>query len=112
LDEAEDSEDGEAITNGLDIVEGIIARKALQTAPVLSEEEEWDIARLKVRLLVQMVAASDRKYGWAVLEEGRMGVRTIPDNHFKEERDRLAKELQQRLAAYWAADDLFIKWPA
>jgi hypothetical protein len=79
----------------------------------MREEEEAE-ARLKVRLLEQIVreaTAAGRKYSQAVLDEGRTGVRTIPANRFKEEKDRLIKELKKRLAAYRAAEDLFIKQP-
>jgi hypothetical protein len=61
--------------------------------------------------IVAEATEAGRKYSRAVLEEGRTVERTIPANRFKEERDRLAKELKKRLAAYRAAEDLFIKQP-
>jgi hypothetical protein len=89
----------------------LIDRPSPPDEEVIRQEEEEE-ARLKVRLLEQMVAEAGRKYSRAVLEEGRSGIRTIPDNRFKEEKDRLAKGLKERLAAYRTAEDLFIKRPA
>lgn len=74
----------------------------------MRRQEEED-ARLQVQLLEQVVAeatAAGRKYSRAVLEEGRTGVRTIPNHRFKEEKDQLVAELKKRLAAY-EAEDLF-----